>query len=219
MYKSMGQIDYMKLTCICPCWGRPARTLRAMESVANQYFEGAETIFIGDGCAEFQKLMDEGAFDKYIQLAKEKGNDIIVKNLDEHYGGWGSTARKIGIDMARGEYVCFLDNDDVLKPNHFSSYYTNMAGHKDAIVGHFNAFTQPLGDNRHSTLNEGGVGMCELVFKTHQLKHLYKIDNHYHHDWRLVERFIKANYKVQKFNVPRTYIIMSVPNFRETGID
>lgn len=45
----------MKLTLICPCWGRPERTLRAIDSVIAQDFDGYEAIFIGDFCPFFQK--------------------------------------------------------------------------------------------------------------------------------------------------------------------
>ena len=74
----------MKLTLVCPCWKRPQRTIRAIESVLAQDFTGAETIFVGDACALFQEKIDDGTFAKYSELAEAKGNKMIFVNLTEN---------------------------------------------------------------------------------------------------------------------------------------
>jgi hypothetical protein len=207
----------MKLTCICPCWKRPQRTLRAIESVLKQNFQGAETIFIGDKCPEFQKFLDDGTFAKYQQQAGD--NELIFKNSEIHGGGWGHHARKEAIDMARGEYICFLDNDDMLLPNHFTNYYTFMKNHPEVDMGYFNAYTKPWNKKRNAVLSRGGIGNAELIFRADVLKKEYELDEKYEHDWRLVDRIIKKKYSIRKCNNEPTYIIMSIPNFRETNID
>lgn len=209
----------IKLTCICPVWQRPQRTLRAIESVIAQEFTGAETIFVGDGDPVFEQRMKDGTFDKYAEQAREKGNELIFVNLPQHHGGWGHVCRKEGIDMARGKYICFLDNDDVLKPNHFSNYYSFMEANPDVDMGYFNARTEPWKKDRFSVLSRGGIGNAELIFKSDVLKKEYELDEKYEHDWRLVERVMKKKYKIKKSTSAPTYIIMSIPNFREKDID
>lgn len=209
----------MKLTCICPCWKRPQRNLRAMKSVAEQNFTGAETLFIGDNCPLFQKQMDDGLFNEYIEQAASKGNTIKVMNLPEHHGGWGHMARLEGINIAQGKYICFLDNDDMLLPNHFENYYSFMESSPDVDAGYFNAYTVPWKKQRISALSRGGIGNAELIFKADILKQEYQPDAEYEHDWRLVERMLKKKYKFKKCETPSTYMIMSIPNFRETHID
>ena len=120
-----------KLTCICPVWQRPQRTLRAIESVLAQDFQGYEMIFIGDCDPVFQQRLDDGTFKSYSDRAAEKGNVMIFINRTERGRGWGHAARKEGVDMATGKYICFLDNDDMLKPNHFTNYYTFMEENPD----------------------------------------------------------------------------------------
>jgi glycosyltransferase involved in cell wall biosynthesis len=209
----------MKLTCICPCWGRPERTIRAIESVLAQKFEGAETLFIGDNCPFFQQRLDDGTFTKYAEQAKANGNKMVFKNLEVRGGGWGHMARKEGIEMAQGKYICFLDNDDVLKPEHFESYYSFMEANPDFDAGYVNAYTVPWNKERVACLSRGGIGNAELIFKAEALKNEYQPDAEYEHDWRLVERMIKKKYKFVKSKNPSTYMIMSIPNFRETTID
>jgi len=209
----------MKLTLVCPCWKRPQRTIRAIESVLAQDFTGAETIFVGDACALFQEKIDDGTFAKYSELAEAKGNKMIFVNLTERGAGWGHMARKLGIEMAQGEYICFLDNDDVLKPNHFENYYSNMKANPEVSFGYFDAYTQPWHRKRNACLSRGGIGNAELIFKAQDLKDNYQPDAEYEHDWRLVERMLKKKYPYKKFRTEPTYIIMSIPNYRETGID
>ena len=209
----------VKLTCICPVWERPQRTIRAIESVVAQQFDGYEALFIGDKCPHFQKYLDEGVFKKYEEQVAATGNSILFHNMDEHYGGWGHGARKYGIDIAQGEYICFLDNDDVLKPNHFANYYGFMQENPDIHAGYFNARTEPWKKDRKSCLSRGGIGNAELMIRTDVLKKQYRLDPEYEHDWRLVDRMLNYGYKFKKSDAAPTYIIMSVPNYRETTID
>lgn len=209
----------MKLTCVCPVWKRPQRTIRAIESVLAQDFEGAETLFIGDACPLFQERLDDGTFKKYEELASAKGNRVYFENLTKRGGGWGHMARKRGIELAQGKYICFLDNDDVLKPNHFENYYSHMESNPDFVAGYLNAYTAPWNSERNATLSRGGIGNAELIIKADILKEMYQPDAEYEHDWRLVERMLNKGYKFIKSKSKSTYIIMSIPNYRETGID
>lgn len=209
----------MKLTLVCPCWKRPQRTIRAIESVLAQNFTGAESIFVGDACPLFQEKIDDGTFAEYSKLAEAKGNKMIFVNLKERGNGWGHMARKLGIEMAQGKYICFLDNDDVLKPDHFESYYSFMESHPETDAGYVNAYTVPWNKQRIATLSRGGIGNAELIFKSQVLKDNYQPDAEYEHDWRLVERMLKKGCKFVKSQNPSTYMIMSIPNYRETGID
>lgn len=209
----------MKLTCVCPVWARPQRTIRAIESVLGQEFEGAETLFIGDACPLFQQKLDDGTFKKYEELAAAKGNRMYFENLIERGGGWGHMARKRGIELAVGKYICFLDNDDVLKPNHFTSYYSHMESNPEYDAGYLNAFTVPWNKERTACLVRGGIGNAELIIKADVLKKMYEPDAKYEHDWRLVDRMRKNGYTFAKSKNKSTYMIMSVPNFREKDID
>lgn len=209
----------MKITLICPCWGRPQRTLRALDSIVEQYFTGAEIIFIGDACPHFQARIDDGTFEDYAKRIAEKGNVFIYKNLEERGKGWGHMARKEGIEMATGKYICFLDNDDVLLPAHLTNYYQFMEANPDAHVGYLNARTVPWSRERNSCLSRGGIGHAELIFQAQALKDNYEPDAEYEHDWRLVDRMMKKGYIFKKSKSRATYMIMSVPNFREKDID
>ena len=209
----------MKLSCICPCWGRPERTLRAIESVVNQNFIGYEAIFIGDRCPIFQKYLDNEIFEKYSKIALSKGNSLIFKNLSENYGGWGYKAREEGIKMAKGQYICFLDNDDVLKPSHFENYFSFMEEDPGAHVGYLNTYINSSKKERISYLWDGGIGHAELIIQANVLKENYILDNEYGHDWKLIKKLIEKGYTFKKSNSPATYVIMGIGDNRERNID
>ena len=94
-----------------------------------------------------------------------------------------------------------------------------MEENPDADAAYFNAYTQPWKKERDACLTRGGIGNAELMFKADVLKKEYQLDAEYEHDWRLVERMLAKKYVFKKCKNPSTYIIMSVPNFRETTID
>lgn len=207
------------ISIIIPCYKRPLRTIRCLNSILQQNFENWEAIFIGDNCPDFQGFINNGVFKEYKEKEAIKGNTLIFENLNRHYGGWGSMCRQVGINIARGKYICFLDNDDIVLPDHLSNYSGFMETNPDLDFAYFNARTEPWKRDRNSVLSRGGIGNAELLFKANVLRKEYEVDLEYEHDWRLVDKLMKKGYKYAKCNNSPTYIIMSVPNYREEGID
>src|SRR6185436_3817978 len=188
------------ITLIVPCYKRPQRTLRALESIIKQDLNGWEAIFIGDNCPDFQKFIDDGIFHRYSRDEKLEGNSLTFINLEEHHGGWGSYCRGEGIKLAKGKFICFLDNDDIILNNHLSNYSSFMEANPEVDIAYFNARTEPWKKDRISTLSRGGIGNAELCLKSLVLKLEYDVDNQYEHDWRLVDKLMKKKYNIKKCN-------------------
>lgn len=208
-----------KLTCIVPCYQRPQRTLRLIECIMNQVFTGYQAIFIGDGCPDFQQFIDDGRFAMYEMAASLGGNQLLFINLPQHEGGYGTFARRKGIDLACGDYTIFVDNDDVIKNNHFSHLYFFMMERPYLDFGYSNVFVEPLNHVRNAELKFGSIGHAELIVKTEILKKEYEINALYGHDWDLIAKLLRKGYTHEKSNAPPTYIVKSLPNLRETNID
>ena len=63
-------------------------------------------------------LVDDGSTDDSGSIAEEyaaKDSRVIVFHQENH---GVSTARNVGIENATGEYICFSDPDDILKPDY-----------------------------------------------------------------------------------------------------
>jgi glycosyltransferase involved in cell wall biosynthesis len=211
-------MDKKKLTLCVPCWKRPQRTIRALECLLSQDFNGWEAYFVGDGCHEFSNMCDTKIFDKYIEQAKANGNELFVENL-EHHGGWGYNVRNYIFKKANSEYLLFLDNDDVIKPNHFSNYYNSIAGTDNDFV-YLNTWIEPLGIQRNAELKFGLIGHHEIIIKTDFLKTMPPQLSHYGHDWTLIENMMKNTNKYQKINNKDfTYIVKCLGDYRNDTID
>jgi glycosyltransferase involved in cell wall biosynthesis len=91
-----------KVTIIIPFCGRQEVLKNAIESVINQSFTDWELILVDD-CNSF--TLNFFLSDKRIRLIKNPNN----------LGPGG--ARQTGLDTCSGDFVCFLDSDDIYKPS------------------------------------------------------------------------------------------------------
>lgn len=74
---------------------------KCMQSLLDQTYENFEAL-----------VVDDGSPDNSITLAKELvGDDSRFIFLEKENGGQGS-ARNLGLDHAKGDYIAFLDSDD-----------------------------------------------------------------------------------------------------------
>lgn len=91
---------------IIPTYNRSTLLCRAIDSVVSQTFPDWEIIIVDDGSTDDTKQKIEG-----YQL---KNLVYIYQENKER-----SAARNRGIEEAKGQYICFLDDDDVFLANHF----------------------------------------------------------------------------------------------------
>lgn len=74
----------------------------AVESVINQSYKDLEIILVDDGSTDGSSLRCDEYADK----------DQRIKVIHKDNGGQ-SSARNMALDIAKGEYVCFADSDDI----------------------------------------------------------------------------------------------------------
>lgn len=97
------------ISILTPVFDTPVPWLReAVESVLAQVYENWELLLIDDGSTAgdlLRALPAMGARDRRIRLVR----------LESHQGISGALNR--GLDLANGEWVTFLDHDDLLEPD------------------------------------------------------------------------------------------------------
>lgn len=106
-----------KISVIIPSYN-PGRYLFAcLDSLMNQTFPKAdfEVIIILNGCYEpyFNQITE------YIQY-----NILKTWRLIHTETSGVSNARNIGISIAQGEYLTFVDDDDIISPNYLKELYS-----------------------------------------------------------------------------------------------
>jgi hypothetical protein len=63
------------------------------------------------------------------------------------------------------------------------------------------------------------IGHSELMIRTEFLKTMPTHNEHYGHDWALIEAMAKFGTHAKAINHPPTYHVMSLSDNREQGID
>lgn len=108
---------------------------RCIESIINQTLKEIELILIDDGSTDNSYRICE----KYA----ENDNRIIL--LKKENGGQG-TARNLGLDIAKGKYIGFVDSDDFIELNMYELMFEK--------IEHYNADISICGYNIFNKLND-----------------------------------------------------------------
>lgn len=92
-----------RVSVIIPTFNRRAFLLEAVNSVYRQSCADWELIAVDDGSTD-------GTEDVFCGLP-----EVRYRKLEQNHGV--SYARNRGLEMARGEWICFLDSDDLWEPD------------------------------------------------------------------------------------------------------
>jgi glycosyltransferase involved in cell wall biosynthesis len=92
------------VSVIIGSYNRYELLLRSIDSVINQTYKDIEIIVVDDCSID----------DRYENLKSRK--DIRFFKTDKN-SGLPAVPRNIGIDNAKGDWICFLDDDDYFLPN------------------------------------------------------------------------------------------------------
>jgi glycosyltransferase involved in cell wall biosynthesis len=116
------------VSVIIPAYNVEASIKKCLDSVIFQTFKDIEIIIINDGSS-----------DKTAEIAKSYGKRI--KYLTQGNRGQGA-ARNRGLDIAKGEFIAFLDADDYWLPKFLDTTVTFLQKHKEAIAVSCGSYTR-----------------------------------------------------------------------------
>ncbi|MBM6619101.1 glycosyltransferase family 2 protein [Bacillus suaedaesalsae] len=114
-----------KVSVIVSTYKRDNSLRKALSSLINQHYNNVEVIIIDDNANEKWNLKVESIVNK----VKEQFNGKLayVQNK-KNYGS--ARSRNIGIKIASGEYITFLDDDDIYLPNKIQKQVEHMIKQK-----------------------------------------------------------------------------------------
>lgn len=128
-----------KISVIIPTAGRPESLPYALASVRAQNAKDVQVIVVNDGGSDVREVVAPFRDELDVQLL----------NHDRNLGP--SAARNTGLDVADGDFVMFLDDDDVILPGHFDAVLPIINdGRADVVYT-----TMMVSAARHEATREG----------------------------------------------------------------
>lgn len=115
-----------KVSVIIPVFNTEKYLRKCLNSVCNQTLQDIEIICIND-CST----------DGSLEILREyAGKDIRIKLIELFENGGAAKARNIGIDIAHGEYIGFVDSDDFVDLDFYEKLYKKaVETGADAVKG------------------------------------------------------------------------------------
>jgi hypothetical protein len=185
-----------RICLIVSCWKRPARTRRMLNNILAQNINNWEAFVLGDGCPVYNTLLESGEAKFYQELAESKGNKLHMFNFEKNYGGYGYNTINYGIANTNAKYVIFAGNDDILAPDHFQHYLSEIENTEHSMVIYktymkflpsYMCFRPPVQIPFNYTF-----GHAEIIVKTSEAR-LFKHSPDFGHDWDFILKMHNLN--------------------------
>lgn len=140
----------MKLSIIIPVYNQEELIIKALESIPER--DDIEIIVIDD--ASTDKTLEN------VVIYAEEHNKKIIIRQNKTNKGVGLT-RNIGIDIAMGEYIMFLDSDDYIYTEEFNKIMNMLTGEDIIYYGLRNNQNRVLMPNTRN--NKSLCGTVKII--------------------------------------------------------
>ena len=104
------------ISIIVPFYNTEKYFEKCLSSIKAQTFSTFECLLIDDGSTDMSREIAQ----KYIE---EDSRFILLNN--KHIGY--PACKNLGLDKAKGEYVCFIDSDDFVEKYHLENLYNAIS--------------------------------------------------------------------------------------------
>ena len=110
------------VSVVIPTYNHSQYILSTIDSVFAQNYKGYEVIVINDGSP-----------DDTAQVLKPLVEQNRIQYIEQENRGQAA-ARNRGLEVARGEFVAFLDDDDLWPPDKLEWQVAYLASHAEAVA-------------------------------------------------------------------------------------
>ncbi|PJG86150.1 glycosyltransferase family 2 protein [Conservatibacter flavescens] len=123
LFKRNSSWDLPKISIVIPCFNAEKEILATLKSIQDSHYQNVDVMVIDDG--------SEQRAEHFVQSF----NDPRFRYFYKENEGPGLT-RNFGIDNALGEYIFFLDSDDLIYPDALSNLMDYALAHQlDCVSG------------------------------------------------------------------------------------
>lgn len=120
--------EKIKVSVIVPVYNVEKHIEKCIKTLINQKFKNYEIIIVNDGSPDNSQEIIDIYYKMYPNL---------IVPIKKKNGGL-SSARNLGIEKSKGEYIMFVDSDDYVTDDYISALYNEAIKTKsDIVVGDF----------------------------------------------------------------------------------
>ena len=185
---------------------------RTLPSVLSQSYSNLEIIIVGDKCIDNTPDLLKNYPDKRVNFLDLKKRGNYPKNIEQRWFVQGAKPRNIGLSLAKGDWVMFISDDDILYPDCIELLLNHAllnkcefvsGGYDTVIEGREHYFPpEPWGAN-----NVMIGGMPSWMYRSYLKFFKWNIDSWRKNwnkpiDYDLQLRFIKAGVTFSNINKP-----------------
>lgn len=151
------------ISVIIPLYNKERQIRATLESVLRQSYTDFEIVVVDDGSTDGSAAAVESVHDARMRLIRQENGGV-------------SAARNRGIQEARGEYVAFLDADDLWEPDFLKTLHQLSVLYPDCSVYACNYdFVSPDGTHRSTIIRRlpftGEHGVLNNYFEVASCSH------------------------------------------------
>ncbi len=145
------------ISIIVPNYNKSNYILKTLQSIENQNYKNWECIVIDDNSNDNSIELIKGFIESNSRFK------FIINN--KNYGA--SYSRNLGINCSKGEYIIFLDADDIISSDCFSNRIKKISANMvlDFAVFPMGTFYEKIGD-------------CKNIWNKFKGNHLYRFLSH-----------------------------------------
>jgi glycosyltransferase involved in cell wall biosynthesis len=170
------------VSVIIPVYNRESLIGETLDSVLTQTYQNWECIVVDDGSSDNSKGV--------VQQYSAKDSRIKLFERPSYHKPGGNGARNFGLEVSKGEFIQWLDSDDLLHPQKieynlsklgdrdkyvicFSQYYRFMDSLDKLLIGstiNFQDYKNPMDYIKQYCLKGNGICSCSLFVNREIIK-------------------------------------------------
>ena len=182
----------MKLSIIIPCWNVEDYIEECLTSLLPQLTKQCELILVDDCSTDNTKA-------KASELIKGYNNAYIVKAAEN---GGVSNARNLGIGLSEGEYLAFIDSDDIVCDTYIEEILKAISSNKDVYLLSWIMFGKEEATYYAKSLPDWNCSVWSRIFKRSILEHYFDKELQVAEDHKFLKDNIKDTHSIGYIDTP-----------------
>lgn len=141
----------MKISVIVPVYNCEKYIKRLIDSILSETYNNFELI-----------VLDDGSTDRSLEILKTYNDKRMILIEKENTGV--SSTRNMGLKLATGDLICFIDSDDYISENYFKTIISYFTKYPDMELLNFGFYSE-VEDECLNTLSSDKIEYKEIYYK------------------------------------------------------